>query len=169
VTESDDVEEVTVELTASFLISGAQLTGALSPVLYLSDWQRLAVNATLPLRGPTYIPIRFTYAFQRAYDIVRYERDKAATRVGYRRKGDDQYLGVSESMWLDAPLASPGMQVRENGVVYTVVGSSTKVDHVWWIQDKVLHWVTNTLFADLDREQLLAVAMSMAAVPAAAR
>jgi hypothetical protein len=29
-----------------------------------------------------------------------------------------------------------------------------------------LHWVTNTLFADLGREQLLAVAVSSVVVPA---
>ena len=86
--------------------------------------------------------------------------------MGYKYDRADQYLGISQSTWLDAPLASPGVRVQGQGVVYTVVGSSTKVDHVWWVQNGVLHWVTNTLFADLDQEQLLAVAVSMVAVPA---
>ena len=55
--------------------------------------------------------------------------------------------------------------MQGDGVSYTVVGTSTKVDHVWWIRDGVLCWVTNTLFADLDREELLAVAMSTVPVP----
>ena len=90
-------------------------------------------------------------------------------RAGFKRNTQDQYLGVSASDWVDAPLASPGVKVQGDGIVYTVVGSSTKVDHVWWVKDGVLYWVTNTLFADLDKEQLLAVAMSMTTVPAAAR
>ena len=89
--------------------------------------------------------------------------------MGYKSDSADRYLGISESTWVGAPLASPGAKVQGDGVVYTVVGSSTKVDHVWWVRDGVLCWVTNTLFADLDREQLLAVAMSMVAVPASAQ
>jgi len=46
-----------------------------------------------------------------------------------------------------------------------VVGSSTKSDHVWWKQDGVLHWVTNTLVFDLRREEMLAAAMSALPVP----
>jgi len=48
-----------------------------------------------------------------------------------------------------------------------VVGAGNKPDHVWWVKDGVLYWVSNTIFADLTREQLLAIAISTVPVPAA--
>ena len=86
--------------------------------------------------------------------------------MGYRLGKKDQYLGVGETTWLGAPLASPGRQVLSGGVVFTLVGTATKTDHVWWIEDGVLHWVANTLMYELPREQLLAVAISATKVTA---
>ena len=75
-------------------------------------------------------------------------------------------MGLSETTWLDAPVASPGRRiVGPGGIVFTVVGSSTKTDHVWWKQDEVLRWVTNTLVFDLRRGEMLAAAMSALPVP----
>jgi hypothetical protein len=45
-------------------------------------------------------------------------------------------------------------------VIFRLVGSSTKTDHVWWIQDGVLYWVSNTLTFDLSRGEMLAAALS---------
>ena len=61
----------------------------------------------------------------------------------------------------------PGVEVESNGIVFTVVGAGNKPDHVWWVKDGVLYWVSNTIFADLTREQLLAIAISTVPVPAA--
>jgi LCP family protein required for cell wall assembly len=166
VTQTSGLDEVTVVLGSSYLLSGAQLGGSTPSVPRLSQWQALAGTTAFPLAAPTYIPDSFSYSFERSYEVVPGDKSKPAVRVGYKSDSADQYLGISESPWLDAPLASPGARVQGDGVVYTVVGSSTKIDHVWWVQDGVLRWVTNTLFADLDREQLLAVAISMVAVPA---
>lgn len=181
VTQTADEKRVTVVLGTSYQLAAAQLSSARSSAeqasaeqagsapspRYLSDWRRLTKSAVFPLAAPSYIPYGYSYGFQRAYDIVPGDKDKPAIRVGFKRGGRDLYLGVSGSTWLDAPLASPGLQVQGDGVAYTVVGSSTKTYHVWWIRDGMLYWITNTLFADLDREQLLAVAMSMVPVPAA--
>lgn len=176
VTQTAGLDQVTVVLGGSYLISGAQLAvptstqpaGSAPSVPDLSEWRSLAAATTFALAAPTYIPDSFSYSFRRGYDIISGDSGKPAVRVGYKYDGADRYLGVSESSWLDAPLASPGVRVQGDGVVYTVVGSSTKTDHVWWVQNGVLHWVTNTLYADLSREQLLAVAISMVPVPAAA-
>jgi LCP family protein required for cell wall assembly len=174
VTPSSEVNEVTVVLGTSFELSAAQLSaqlaaaqaaGGAASVPDLSDWRKLAEEATFPLAAPTYIPGGYDYSFQRAYDVVPEDDGKPAVRVGYKSEDRDLYLGVSESTWLDAPVASPGVQVQGDGVVFTIVGTSTKVDHVWWIREGVLCWVTNTLFADLDREELLAMAMSTVPVP----
>jgi LCP family protein required for cell wall assembly len=175
VTENADVDQVTLVLGTSYLISGSQLTGsaagasATPSVPDVSDWQDLAKNATFSLSAPTYLPANVTYSYQRAYDIVANDGGKPAVRVGYQRSGADQYLGVSESPWVDAPLTSAGVKVQGDGVVYTVVGSNTRVDHVWWVQNGLLYWITNTLYGDFDREQLLAVAMSMVPVAAETR
>ena len=169
VTQTAGLDRVTVVLGSSLLISGAQLSGFTGAVVRLSEWRSLAATATFALSAPTYIPDAYDYSFQRSYEIVPGDKSKPAVRVGYKSATADQYLGVSESTWVSAPLASPGTKVQGDGVVYTVVGSSTKIDHVWWVRNGVLHWVTNTLFSDLDREQLLAVAISTVAVPASSQ
>lgn len=173
VTQSSEVNEVTVVLGSSFELTGARLAAQLAAaqtagsrpsVPDLSQWRKLAGETTFSLAAPTYIPRDYDYSFQRAYGIVPKDDGKPAVRVGYKNEDRDLYLGVSASPWLDAPVASPGVQVSGDGVVYTIVGTSTKVDHVWWVRNGVLFWVTNTLFADLDREELLAVAISMVPV-----
>jgi LCP family protein required for cell wall assembly len=169
VTEVAGLEQVTVVLGSSYLLSGAQLSGSVGKVSHLADWQSLAGATAFTVSAPTYIPDSFSYSFQRSYEVIPGDKSKPAVRVGYKSDSADRYLGVSESTWVDAPLASPGAKVQGDGVVFTVVGSSTKIDHVWWVQNGVLCWVTNTLFADLDREQLLAVAVSMAAIPASSK
>ncbi len=178
VTQSSEVNEVTVVLGTSFQLSAAQLSAQLAAaqaagetpsVPDLSEWRKLAEEATFSLAAPTYIPDGYDYSFQRVYDVVPKDDGKPAVRVGYKNEDRDLYLGVSESTWLDAPIASPGVQVQGDGVVYTIVGTSTKVDHVWWIRDGVLRWVTNTLFADLNREELLAVAVSAVSAPPVAQ
>ena len=49
-------------------------------------------------------------------------------------------------------------------MVFTVVGTSTKTDHIWWVESDVLYWVSNTLLYGLPGEELLAVALSTTAV-----
>lgn len=134
-----------------------------------SAWRKLESNAGFTLFAPTYLPPKCAYSYQRSYSIALGSRSMPAIRVGYRLGKKDQYLGVGATTWLDAPLASPGKQVTVGGTVFTVVGTSTKADHVWWIKDQVLYWVANTLMYEISREQLLAVALSCvdpAAIPA---
>jgi len=169
VAQSSEVNEVTVILGTSFQLlapqlAAAQVAGQVASAQDGSQWRKLAAEVAFSLSAPTYVPAGYDYSFQRSYTIIPKDEGKPAVRVGYKSEDKDLYLGVSESTWLDAPVASPGVNVQGDGVVYTIVGTSTKVDHVWWIRDGVLCWVTNTLFADLDREQLLAMAMSMVPV-----
>jgi LCP family protein required for cell wall assembly len=123
-------------------------------------WLKLAAKAQFPLMAPTYLPPACVYSYQRSYSIELGDRSRPAVRVGYRLGRKDQYLGLGETTWLEAPLASRGKQVQVGDVAFTIVGTSTKADHVWWVKDGVLHWTSNTLMYELSREQLLAVAIS---------
>jgi hypothetical protein len=129
----------------------------------LADWRFVSHKAGFVAMAPSYLPPTLSHSFSRGYELTAGDDTRPALRVGYRYKSEDLYAGVSATTWLDAPLASPGIGVAGDGVVYTVVGTSNKADHVWWVKDKVLYWVSNTLFAELTAEQLLAMAIS--AVP----
>jgi len=87
-------------------------------------------------------------------------------RLRLNGKNTDQYMGITETTWTDAPAASNGTEVEHNGVVYTIVGTNQKVDHIWWKKDGVLYWVSNTLSYLVSKEDLLAVAESMITIPA---
>lgn len=166
VEEDSSAHLITATIGRAGSISGDRLAPMQARAIpNLEEWQALAAKASFPLVAPTYIPPTCRYSYQFAYPITVGNRTKPAVRVGYRHAGEDQYLGVSETTWLDAPIASPGAKLKVGDIIYTVVGSSTKCDHVWWTQDKVLHWVSNTLLHELTREQLITVALSTVPVP----
>jgi polyisoprenyl-teichoic acid--peptidoglycan teichoic acid transferase len=160
---------ITVTLGKDYGVSGEQIpvaTAGSGTAADAAKWRTLAGTADFPIMAPDFLPNNCVYSFQREYDIKVGGGTKPAVRVGYQYRDADKYLGISETTWLDAPIASPGWKVKgPGGVIYTVVGSSTKSDHVWWKQDGVLHWVTNTLVFDLRREEMLAAAMSALPVP----
>jgi hypothetical protein len=135
-------------------------------ILHAGEWRALAATVDLPLVAPTYLPAAYTFSFRRDYALMDGDKNCPTVRVGYRYGTRDRYMGLSESTWLEAPIASKGIEVKgPGGIVYTVVGTSTKADHVWWVSDGVLHWVTNTLYSDVRPEELLAVALSALPVP----
>ena len=163
---SPDVDRVTVVLGDAYSITNAQPAGTEPAVPRLAAWQALQKQSGIVLMAPSYVPSDFSYSFDRSYDIAVGGSTKPAARVGYRYKGEDLYAGVSATSWTDAPLAGPGVEVQGDGIVYTVVGAGNRPDHVWWAKDGVLYWVSNTIFGDLTREQLLAMALSTAPVTA---
>jgi len=83
------------------------------------------------------------------------------------REGEatDQYLGIMETNWLDAPAASGGQEVKSSGITYTFVGTNQRTDRIWWKQGDTLYWVSNTLSYYLTKKELLKVAESMIVVP----
>jgi hypothetical protein len=66
----------------------------------------------------------------------------------------------------DAPAASKGLEVKRDGIVFTVVRTDLKIARVWWKADGVLYFVSNTLSYWLDQEEMLAIAESMIPIPA---
>ena len=103
------------------------------------------------------------------YDIVPGDSSKPALRMIYRYEPDgtksDLYLGITETTWLAAPVASKGEEVTRDGVTCTLVGGASGVDHIWWKTDGVLYFISNTLTYTVNKADLLKMAESMIAVP----
>ena len=124
----------------------------------------MAATVPFALEAPDYLPAEYVYSDSvphagQTYAIKTGGAAKPAVRVIYRYSNRDQYLGVTETSWLDAPIASPGKNVHY-GVTYNVVGTEGKVDRVWWKKGGVLFWVSNTLSYLLSQNELLGVAES---------
>lgn len=138
-------------------------------------WKKYAAACPFQLMAPGYLPDNYRYwdknpAEPGCYQIVDSDGDVKghAMKMVYRlvRPGEDedqyaQYMGIMATTWLDAPAASEGREVEYNGITYTIVGTNQRTDHVWWVNNGVLYWVSNTLSYYLSAKELLKVAQSM--------
>ena len=129
-----------------------------------AQWQWLADKTTFPLMAPSYLPVEYSYAGSRIYDIDTEQGPKPALKVMYRYQREDQFLGLMQTTFVDAPAASPGEAVEQDGTTFTIVHTGAGVDHIWWKKDGTLYWVSNTQAYLLSRADLLGVATSMASV-----
>lgn len=134
----------------------------------LEKWRSVQRHVPFPLEAPGYLPESFHFAYvspeQGTYQIDPNGDSKPAVRMVYRYKTADLYLGVSATTWTEAPLASKGETVDHGGVTYTLVGTSNKVHHIWWVKDGVLYFISNTLMHTVSRDDLLQMATSMTRV-----
>lgn len=136
-------------------------------------WRIYAATAPFPVRAPGYLPSGYGYVDRRPRDGGTYDIEPGGDHVGLkvvyrltREKGPtDQYMGIMQTSWLDAPAASPGQVVERNGIEYTIVGTNQRVDRIWWKVDDTLYWVSNTLSFYLSKKELMKVAESMILVP----
>lgn len=131
----------------------------------LSAWRTVAATVPFAVEAPDYLPAGYAYSDRmprsgHTYTIKTGGGSEPAVRVIYKYPKRDQYLGVTETTWLDAPIAAPGATVQSGGITYTVVGTEGKVDHVWWKKDGVLYWISNTLNYLLPQSELLTMAES---------
>jgi LCP family protein required for cell wall assembly len=142
-------------------------------------WKIYAGAVGFQLMAPGYLPDGYHYVDKNpaepgSYDILTSDGkiQGAAVKMVYRltRNGEDtdQYMGIMETTWLDAPAASAGIEKYYNGTTYTIVGTSQRTDHVWWVNNGVLYWVSNTLTYYLNAKELLKVAESMLVIPTGA-
>ena len=129
-----------------------------------AQWQWLAGNTTFPLMAPNYLPAEYSYAGSRIYDIDTEKGPQPALKVMYRLQREDQFLGLMQTTFVDAPAASPGEEVKQDGTTFTIVTTGAGVDHIWWKKDGTLYWVSNTQAYLLSRADVLGVATSMASV-----
>ncbi|MBC7293356.1 MAG: LytR C-terminal domain-containing protein, partial [Thermoleophilia bacterium] len=169
------VDRVTLVLGEDFKLPREfALPTSINTIPNSSEWKALAKMVPFALQAPAYLPEGYVYADRMpptggTYDIEVDGGTKPALKMVYRLiqngKKTDQYMGIMETTWLDAPAAAKGEEVKYNGTTFTIVGSSNKVERVWWKKDGVLYWVSNTLSYLLSRDELLAVAKSMISVP----
>jgi hypothetical protein len=133
-------------------------------------WALFAAETPFAVMAPGYLPPGYQYVDRQPYDpgvyqIVPGDDKKVGMKVVYQLHRDgnetDQYMGIMETSWLDAPAAGPGQEVERNGIKYTIVGTNQRVDRIWWKQNDTLYWVSNTLSYYLSSKELLRVAESM--------
>ncbi len=168
---STAAEPTAAEPTSTTLGSTSAGTGNGGPSdLPDSDvWVTAQKGVPFTLEAPRFIPAGFNFAGKMpaddgTYQIKPGDTSKPAVRMLYRQGTADLYLGITATTWTDAPVAGGGREVESNGVTYTIVGTSGKVSHIWWIKDGVLYFVSNTLTYDVSKEDLLKMAVSMAPV-----
>jgi LCP family protein required for cell wall assembly len=137
-------------------------------VLGESGWRAIQKHVPFPLEMPRYLPTGFAYLYKWPEGDGVYDIDgsgqKPAVRMVYRYQDTDDYLGITATTWVDAPVAAHGVEVSKNGTTYHVVGTNGKVHHIWWKHDSALYFISNTLMLTLGREELLKMAESMVPV-----
>lgn len=143
-------------------------------------WGKVAQMSAVPIEAPAYVAKGYrlstkseTYAYM--YDIEVDGGVRPAVVMLYQNRGtgrsgevklQEEFINVTATTWLEAPAASPGVQVTYNGTVFTIVGTADRVERIWWVRDGVLHWVSNTLSRVASEAELLAMAESMIPIPA---
>ena len=161
--EDNTRRHIQVYLGADYVVPSANTPLPTFADAQEAQWRWLAAKTPFPLQAPVYVPSEYTFAGTRIYDISTDQGPKPALKVMYRLERQDQFFGLMETAFMDAPAASPGEQQTWGGTVYTIVETGSGVDHIWWKKDGTLYWVSNTLADLLSKDQLLRVAMSMKA------
>jgi LCP family protein required for cell wall assembly len=174
-TESASVARITVLLGGDYALP-AEVAALPNPsnIPAAAVWRALAGKVSFAVQAPAFLPSGCTM-FKRTdnnatiYKIKAGDDEWPAFVMLYKVKisgaRGDQYMNLTETTWVDAPAASAGREVVHDGTVFTVVGSSGKVERVWWRTGGVLYWVANTLSHLLSEEELLQVAQSTISIP----
>jgi LCP family protein required for cell wall assembly len=144
-----------------------------------TTWAKVAKNAPFAIEAPAYVAKGYRIATASKtsaymYDIkvgggeapivVMLYKNTGVGRAG-EVKIQEEYINLTATTWLDAPVASPGKQVTYGGAIYTVVGTADKVERIWWKRNGVLYWVANSLARVASEAELLAMAESMIPIP----
>ena len=163
--------------TSSASVDSSQFITNPDSIANASLWRQIASSTPFKIMAPGYLPANYVY-YQRnpevgpGYDINTGGGTKKGLKMVYQlvREGTafDQFLGIMETDWLEAPAASPGREVVYNGITFTVVGTYDQTERVWWKKDDVLYWVSNTILHYLDPEELIKVAASMMTIESGA-
>ena len=174
---SSSVSQITVTLGDGFQLPAA-FQPPISPatISNAGEWKALANMIPFTVEGPGYLPSGYKYKDRMprtggTYGIKVGGGTKPALKMIYQLSLNgsqtDQYMGIEETTWTSAPAASSGQEVQNDGIKFTIVGTSQKVDHIWWEKDGTLYWVSNTLSYYLTKQELLNVAESMIVIPPA--
>jgi LCP family protein required for cell wall assembly len=142
-------------------------------------WRSVATRVSFPVRAPAYVPSAYRIAsrsgtYATIYDIPVGNETYPAMVMLYRHRGtggpgevkvQEEYLNLTATTWLEAPAACYGRQFTYNGTAFTIVENGGKVERVWWINDGVLYWVSNTLSRVASGSELLGMAVSTIPIP----
>jgi LCP family protein required for cell wall assembly len=140
-------------------------------------WREIATETPFQVMAPGYLPEEYVYHDRNpegggGYDVNTGGGTAKGLKMVYQLVRNespyDQYLGIMETTWLEAPAASEGRQFSYNGITYTVVGTADYAERVWWQKDGVLYWVSNTISHYLKSTELTKVAESMIAIQSGA-
>ncbi len=174
-TKKSSLERITLTLGKDFALPSAYaLPPSPDTVPDAGGWQAIAQEVPFAVQAPAYVPEGYEFVERMpvtgaTYDIQVGGGTKPAFKMLYclieDGKYTQQYMGITETTWLDAPAASKGTEIKSDGVTFTIVGTNAKVERVWWKTDGVLYWVSNTLSYLLSKAELLAVAESMISIP----
>jgi LCP family protein required for cell wall assembly len=156
--EDNSLRRVVVVLGADFVPPDPAATVT---SVEAAEWKYLAGASGLLVEAPGWLPADYNYSGSRTYDIDTGSGKRPALKVTYKLHYQDQYLGIMETTFANAPAAAPGEQVTQSGTVFTVVSAGGTAERVWWVRNGVLYWVSNTLGSALTREELLHIAESM--------
>jgi len=164
---SDVVTTTTVEDRTDFITDPEDIPNS-------RLWKHYAAASSFTVKAPGYLPSGYGYvdkmpAEPGTYDIAVGDGAEPGIKMVYRltREGEptDQYMGIMQTAWLDAPAAGEGQEVLRDGITYTFVGTDQRIDRIWWKEGDVLYWVSNTLSYYLSKKEMLKVAESMIVVP----
>jgi LCP family protein required for cell wall assembly len=98
----------------------------------------------------------------RVYNISKGHR---AVRLTFRI-GSNQYWGIEETNWNDAPaLADPSFVHRIKGREYALYYSGAHLHMVVLRKDGATYWVVNSILDELSNETMLAIARGLAPLP----
>lgn len=158
VTEDNKLKRVVVSAGSDLGTFQADPTiSALEEIKWRSLCQASGIN---PLLRPTWTPPSFRFAGSRSYEIPTAGGIAPAVTVIYRHKTREEYMGFTATRFVSAPAAAPGPTFELQGRRFTVVGDMMRPERVWWQEDGVLYWVSNTLGNELTLDMLLTVAVS---------
>jgi len=173
-TDETETTTTTEDPSATADVDTSDFTTNLAAIENSNLWKLYADAVPFQLMAPGYLPRGYAYYDRNPkepgfYDIVGGDGVEKGFKMVYQltREGEpiDQYMGIMQTTWLDAPAAGAGREIEFNGITYTIVGTSQSIDRVWWVDNDVLYWVSNTLSYYLSSKELLKVAASMMVVP----
>ena len=125
------------------------------------DLRRLRKRVHFPLMVPTVIERSSWTDSTEPVRLYSIEGKHSAVRVVYRM-GGNEYWGVEESDWDDAPvLSEPNFTRHIGGRTYDLYFNGPKLHMVVLRTDDARYWVVNTLLDHMSNETMLAIAKGL--------
>jgi hypothetical protein len=126
---------------------------------YVREAQR---NVRFPLMLPTVIDRSSTIDSERPVRVYRVNGDRKAVRLTYRTGFNNEYWGIQQTDWTEAPVFE-GRNTRRwlGGRQFELYFSGTKLHMVVLRDGDQSYWVVNTLMDALSNETMLSIARGL--------